>query len=100
MHAFNVQTFVLVEHESLISILEDGGVLEWHQERWDLGLIHKEASEEHEWDDKNRSQSDGKLLVREEGSDDERVASRGVIDKEQNQEEGWKLVALLCIKSD
>lgn len=63
--------------------------MELLQEPWDVVLVDEEASEEHEWNDQDRSERDGELLVGEDCSEDECVAARCVEDQEDDQ---------LCLK--
>jgi hypothetical protein len=59
----------------LISVFEEGKVLELYEEDWDIALIHEETSEEHERDDEHGSEGHSKLLVREDATDDQGVTS-------------------------
>ena len=55
----------LVVHQGLIAVLKDGQVLELFQEDGDVVGGDEEASEEHEGDNEDGREGDGKLLVRE-----------------------------------
>ena len=63
-------------------------------------LVDEEASEEHEWNDKYRSQGDGELLVGEKRTENQRIASRCVVNQEENQKEDWELVPFLVIEAN
>lgn len=89
VHARQLQVCVLIPDECLEPILENGKVLELLEEPWDVVLVHEEASEEHEWNDEDGSERDGKLLVGEDCSKDECVAAGRVEDQEDDQ---------LCLK--
>ena len=68
-------SYATYEHESLVSIFEEGQVLELDQPDGDVVLVHEEAGEEHEWDDQNRGQGHCQLLVCEESGDNESIAA-------------------------
>ena len=51
------------EHEGLVTVLEEGHVLEFNQPDGDVVLVHEETSEEHKWNDQYWGQSNSKLLV-------------------------------------
>ena len=51
------------EHEGLITIFEEGEVLEFDQPDGNVALVHEEAGEEHEGDDQDRGQSNSELFV-------------------------------------
>lgn len=51
------------QHEGLITVFEEGEILELDQPDGNVALVHEEASEEHEGDDQDRGQSNSELLV-------------------------------------
>jgi hypothetical protein len=58
-----VVTLELVDHEGVVSVLEDRDVLKLFQEEGDIGSREKESSKEHEGDNQHRSQGNSQLLV-------------------------------------
>jgi len=80
----------LVDHESVVAILEDGDVLELSQEHWDFVSRHEESSEEHKRNNQHWSKRNSQLLVRETAGNDQRVATTSVVDQSQNCQEKSK----------
>lgn len=57
IHSINIsESKNTYEHESLITVFEEGHVLEFDQPYRDVVLVHEETGEKHEWDDQNWSQ--------------------------------------------
>jgi len=90
--ALVVVALELVDHESVVSVLEDRNIFELSQEDRDVGRRHEESSEEHERDDQYWGQSHSQLLVRETAGDDQGVAGTSVVDQSQNSQEYSKLL--------
>lgn len=84
--ASKVEAGVLVEHEGLIAVLEDGQVLELNQPDWNLVLVYEEACEKHERDDQHGGQGYGQLLVGEAGSENKSIPTVGVVHEEQDND--------------
>ena len=63
-------------------------------------LVHEEASKEHERNDEYRSQGHGELLVREKRTENQRIASRCVVNQEENQKEDWELVPFVSVEAN
>ena len=56
VHAFQVQIIILIQHESLETVFEEGQVLEYNEELRNIVLVHEESSEQHEGYDQHWSQ--------------------------------------------
>ena len=74
------QNIVTYEHEGLVSVFEEGEVLELDQPDGDVVLVHEEPGEQHERDDQDRRQGHCQLLVCEEGGNDKSVAAGCTVD--------------------
>ena len=51
------------EHEGLVDVYEERGVLELDQQDWNIAMIDEETCEKHEWNDQDRGQSHSQLLI-------------------------------------
>lgn len=76
----------IYKHESLITIFEEGKVLELNKPDWYIVLIHEETCEQHEWNDKDWSQGDSKLLISKESTNDKSIRTSSSIYKNQNSD--------------
>jgi hypothetical protein len=80
----------LVDHESVVTILEDGYVLKLPQEHRYFVSRHEESSEEHKRNNQHWSKRNSQLLVRETAGNDQRVATTSVVDQSQYRQEKSK----------
>ena len=94
MHTWQVKIGVLVQHQGLISVLEYREVLELNKELGNLILVNKETCEKHERNNQNGGKGDCKLLVTEDGSEDQSIASRGVVDQEKDDDYKRRIVRI------
>ena len=62
-YTYSYSIYATYEHESLVSIFEEGKVLELDQPDGNVILIHEETGKEHEWDNQDGSQGNSQLLV-------------------------------------
>jgi len=91
-------------HKRLVAVFEDGQVLELLEEDGNVVRTDEEACEKHEGNDEDGRQSDGQLLVREGGRDNQGVARASVVDQDQDSQEdqegfgGW--VVADCVVDD
>ena len=74
---------VTYEHESLVSVFEEGQVLELDEPDRNVALIDEKACKKHEWDDQDWSKGHCQLLIWEEGRDDEGVGTCWAVDQDQ-----------------
>lgn len=81
IHSIRVSKVLSYQHQSLIPIFEEGEILEFNQPDWNVVLIDEEACEQHEWNDKHRSQSNSQLLVGEDSGYDKCIASSSAVYK-------------------
>jgi hypothetical protein len=51
------------QKESLVSVFEEGQILEFNEPNWDVILIDEETSEQHEWNNEYWGQCHGELLI-------------------------------------
>lgn len=97
---FARKSIELIQEQCLVSVLEDGQVLELDEVYGDIVLVDEEASEQHERDDEHRSQGHCQLLVTEQRTDDKGVTSGGVIDEEQDDKEHGELESIDLREAD
>ena len=86
--------FELVEHEGLVSVLDNRKVLELFQVPWDVRRGNEETSKQHEGNNQDGGKGNGELLVREGGGNDQGVAGESVVDQDQNNQENTEVFNL------
>lgn len=60
------EVVVLIKHQGLIAVFEEGKVLEFDEPDRDVALVYEETSEQHEWNDEYWSKGNCQLLIRED----------------------------------
>jgi len=88
--------FIFVK--GLVTVLVNRQVSDRVGPIWE-SIGREETSEKHERNNEHRGQSDSHLLVRESGSDNHSVSSRGVKDQDQSNQEEEELLRG-CVKAN
>ena len=100
MEAFQMffKTCVFVQHQGLVTILEDGQILELNEEFGYLILVNEETCEQHERNNQHWCQGNSQLFVTEDSTKDQSVSTGGIIDQEQDTNYKYENKVRLKIK--